>query len=192
MLRLAAARRMHDLGSSIEIDEAIDLFTRGLDLRRLAEVLFVDSQRCADHPYSTLLVAHLLPAKTKGWDFENIRSARRDALSTVVDADVPESFSQASRGLILMLDGAADTDDAWVVDTRDKNGIKAFNNCKQALREGGDGLADSKVLDNLSGSVEDADLSDVEDRLFKAVIDTLRLNSASWLLQAILNLRGIH
>ena len=82
-----------------------------------------------------------------------------------------------------MLDGAADTDDAWVVDTLDKNGIKAFNNCKQALREGGDGLADSKVLDNLSSSVEDADLSDVEDRLFKAVIDTLRLNRASWLLQ---------
>lgn len=183
MLRLAAARRMHDIGSLIEIDEAIDLFTRGLDLRRLAEVLFVDSKRCADHPYSTLLVAHLLPAKTKGWDFENIRGARRDALSTVVDADVPASFSQASRGLILMLDGAADTDDAWVVDTLDKNGIKAFNNCKQALRDGGDGLADSKVLDNLSSSVEDADLSDVEDRLFKAVIDTLRLNRASWLLQ---------
>ena len=46
-----------------------------------------------------------------------------------------------------MLDGAAQSDDDWVVDTLDKNGIKAFNNCKQALKDGGDGLADSKVLD---------------------------------------------
>ena len=46
-------------------------------------------------------------------------------------------------------DGAAQSEDNWVVDTLDKNGIKAFNNCKQALKDGGDGLADSKVLDNL-------------------------------------------
>ena len=82
-----------------------------------------------------------------------------------------------------MLDGAAQSDDAWVVDTLDKNGIKAFNNCKQALRDGGDGLADSKVIDTLVKSVSEADLSDIELRLFTAVIDTLRLNRASWLLQ---------
>ena len=82
-----------------------------------------------------------------------------------------------------MLDGAAQSDDAWVVDTLDKNGIKAFNNCKQALRDGGDGLADSKVIDTLVKSVSEANLSDIELRLFTAVIDTLRLNRASWLLQ---------
>ena len=182
-LRAAAARRMHDMGASVGIDASIDLFTRGLDLTRLAKVLLVDEQRCADHPYATLLVAHLLPASTKGWDFENIRTARRSALSTVESAEVPSAFSPASRGLILMLDGAARSDDDWIVDTLDKNGIKAFNNCKQALKDGGDGLADSKVLDTLAKSVDDASLSDVESRLFNAVIDTLRLNRASWLLQ---------
>ena len=182
-LRLAAAKRMHDIGASIGIEASIDLFTSGLDLTRLAQVLFVDEQRCADHPYATLLVAHLLPAKTKGWDFETIRKARRNALSTVEDAEVPNSFSSASRGLILMLDGAAQTNDDWVVKTLDKPGLKAFNNCKQALKDGGDGLADSKVLDTLAKSVEEADLGDVESRLFDAVIDTLRLNRASWLLQ---------
>ena len=182
-LRLATARRMHDMGASLGISASIDLFTRGLDLTRLAEVLFVDEQRSIDHPYATLLVVHLLPAKTKGWDFTTIRKARRNALSTVEDAEVPSAFSAASRGLILMLDGAAQSDDNWVVDTLDKNGIKAFNNCKQALKDGGDGLADSKVLDNLVKSVSEAELTDVESRLFNAVIDTLRLNRASWLLQ---------
>ena len=182
-LRLATARRMHDKGASLGISASIDLFTRGLDLNRLAEVLFVDDQRCIDYPYATLLVVHLLPAKTKGWDFATIRKARRNALSTVEAAEVPSAFSPASRGLILMLDGAAQSADDWVVDTLDKNGIKACNNCKQALRDGGDGLADSKVLDNLVKSVSEAKLSDVESRLFNAVIDTLRLNRASWLLQ---------
>ena len=82
-----------------------------------------------------------------------------------------------------MLDGAAQIEDDWVVETLDKNGIKAFNNCKQALKDGGDGLADSKVLDTLSKSVSGAKLSDIESRLFNAVIDTLHLNRASWQLQ---------
>ena len=182
-LRSAAARRLHDNGASLGIDASIDLFSRNLDLKRLAEVLFVDEQRCVDHPYATLLVAHLLPAKSKGWDFETIRKARKNALLTVEASEVPSAFSPASKGLILMLDGAAQSDDDWVVDTLDKNGIKAFNNCKQALKDGGDGLADSKVLDTLAKSVKEANLSDVESRLFNAVIDTLRLNRASWLLQ---------
>ena len=182
-LRAAAARRLHDSGASVGIDASIDLFTRGLDLSRLAQVLLVDEQRCADNPYATLLVAHLLPARTKGWDFDTIRDARRNALSTVESAEVPSSFSPVSRGLILMLDGAAQADDDWVVDTLDKNGIKAFNNCRQALKDGGDGLANSKVIDTLAKSVQDAELSDVESRLFVAVIDTLRLNRASWSLQ---------
>ena len=182
-LRAAAARRLHDIGASVGIDASIDIFTRGLDLSRLAQVLLIDEQRCADNPYATLLVAHLLPARTKGWDFETIRNARRNALSTVEEAEVPSAFSPVSRELILMLDGAAQADDDWVVDTLDKNGIKAFNNCRQALKDGGDGLADSKVIDALAKSVKSADLSDVESRLFNAVIDTLRLNRASWALQ---------
>ena len=182
-LRAAAARRLHDIGASVGIDASIDIFTRGLDLSRLAQVLLIDEQRCADNPYATLLVAHLLPARTKGWGFETIRNARRNALSTVEEAEVPSAFSSVSRELILMLDGAAQADDDWVVDTLDKNGIKAFNNCRQALKDGGDGLADSKVIDTLAKSVKSADLSDVESRLFNAVIDTLRLNRASWALQ---------
>jgi len=182
-LRAAAARRLHDIGASVGIDASIDIFTRGLDLSRLAQVLLIDEQRCADNPYATLLVAHLLPARTKGWDFQTIRNARRNALSTVEEAEVPSAFSLVSRELILMLDGAAQADDDWVVDTLDKNGIKAFNNCRQALKDGGDGLADSKVIDALAKSVKSADLSDVESRLFNAVIDTLRLNRASWALQ---------
>ena len=88
-LRSAAARKLHDMGASLGMDASIDLFSRGLDLTRLAEVLFVDEARCIEYPYATLLVVHLLPAKTKGWDFETIRKARKNALSAVENAAVP-------------------------------------------------------------------------------------------------------
>ena len=182
-LRLAAAIILHDSGKTVHLESSIELFTEGLDLSRLAGILLRDEERCADYPYATLLVSHLLPAKTKGWDFETIRKARSNALSTVESAEVPESFSAVSKGLILMLDGAAQLDDDWVVETLDKPGLIAFNNCKQALKDDGDGLADSKVLDTLAKSVKNANLTDIESRLFNAVIDTLSLNRASWLLQ---------
>ena len=182
-LRYVAAKKILELNSETSVDSLIDIFTQNMDLQRLSELLIGNEQMCADYPYPTLLVAHLLPANFKGGDFKLVREARRTALSTVETATVPQSISEASRGLILLLDGAAKSDDDWLVSTLDKNGIKAFNNCRQALKDGGDGLADSKVIDVLASSVDDAKLSTLESRLFGAVIDTLRLNRASWLLQ---------
>ena len=182
-IRVESARKLHDLGTEVGLESSIDLFTRGLDLSRLADLLLVDTMRAETYPYQTLMVAHLLPAHTTSHSFESLRAARRCALAAVADASIPSAISEISRGLMLMLDGAALTDDKWIVGTLDKAGIKAFNNCRQALRDGGDGLADSKVLDDLTKSVNNAKFSDLEARLFHAVIDTLRLNRASWLLQ---------
>jgi len=181
-IRVEAARRLHDMGTELGLDASIDIFSRGLDLVRLADILLVDEERCASYPYETLLVAHLLPARTKGHDFQTIRAARRAALNSVREVDSPSSFSEVAKGLILLLDGASTNDD-WVVGKLNKSGLKAFNNCRQALRDGGDGLADSKVLDDLAKSVEEADFTELESRMFNAVISTLRLNRASWLLQ---------
>ena len=182
-IRVESARKLHDLGTEVGLDSSVDLFTRGLDLSRLADLLLADNKRAETYPYQTLMVAHLLPAHTTSHPFESIRAARRCALAAVAEAEIPSAISEISRGLMLMLDGAALTEDKWIVATLDKAGIKAFNNCRQALRDGGDGLADSKILDDLTKSVSDAQLSDVEARLFHAVMDTLRLNRASWLLQ---------
>ena len=182
-IRVESARKLHDLGTEVGLDSSVDLFTRGLDLSRLADLLLADTKRAETYPYQTLMVAHLLPAHTTSHPFESIRAARRCALAAVAEAEIPSAISEISRGLMLMLDGAALTEDKWIVATLDKAGIKAFNNCRQALRDGGDGLADSKILDDLTKSVSDAQLSDVEARLFHAVMDTLRLNRASWLLQ---------
>ena len=182
-IRVESARKLHDLGTEVGLDSSVDLFTRGLDLSRLADLLLADTKRAETYPYQTLMVAHLLPAHTTSHPFESIRAARRCALAAVAEAEIPSAISEISRGLMLMLDGAALTEDKWIVATLDKTGIKAFNNCRQALRDGGDGLADSKILDDLTKSVNDAQLSDVEARLFHAVMDTLRLNRASWLLQ---------
>ncbi len=182
-MKYVAAQKLHELDDNSSIDSLIEIFTENLDLERLSQLLLGNNQRCSDYPYSTLLVSHLIPANSTIGDFIEVRDARRNALSTVENAEVPDSISEASRGLILMLDGAAQSDDNWLISTLDKNGIKAFNNCRQALKDGGDGLADSKVVDVLASSIDDEKLSSLESRLFNAIIDTLRLNRASWLLQ---------
>ena len=185
-VRVAAARRLHDIGAELGLDSSIDLFSRGLDLNRLADLLIEDSQRCADHPYETLMVAHLLPARTKGYTFDSIRAARRAALGTVQEMEIPDAFSDAAKGLLLVLDGAA-ANDGSVVSKLNRNGLLAFNKCRQALKDGGDGLTESKTIDTLVKSIESAKLTEIENRLFRAVIDTLRLNRAAWLLQTSQN-----
>ncbi|MDP6870553.1 MAG: hypothetical protein QGI21_07275 [Candidatus Poseidoniaceae archaeon] len=182
-VRLNAARKLIDSGSEIGLESSVELFTKGLDFNRLADLLLTEPNRPGKFPYETLLVTHLLPAKSKGMDFQELRVARKNALSTIESMKGSDAFSDVSRGLIMMLDGAPLSDDKWVITKLNKSGLKAFNNCRQALREGGDGLANPKVIDDLADSVDDADLTEIEARLFNAVIDTLHLNRASLLLQ---------
>ena len=183
-LRMEAAKELSNSESEIDLESSIDLFTRGLDLHRLANLLLDNPEYSSEYPFETLLVAHLLPAKAKEHNFAKLRNARKMALSTFENSKPPSAFSEVSCGLILMLDGAPQSGEKWVIDTLDKKGMLAFNQCRQALREGGDGLTNTKILDDLETAIKEAELTEVELRLFTAVMDTLRLNRASLLLQS--------
>ena len=74
-LRVAAARRLR-FRCRCWSRCFIDLYSRTRFEARLADLLLKgDEQRCSDYPYETLLVVHLLPARTKGWNFDVIRKA---------------------------------------------------------------------------------------------------------------------
>ena len=162
---------------------AITILTEGCELEGLSTLVLKDEQSMLEYPYEVMLVYHLLSAKTVTIEFETLENAHRIAQSVILDSVVPESFSEAAQALLLLMDGAS-VDDTTIVNRLDKNGILSFNKCRQALRSGGDGLAESKDLDALSTSVENADFSELERKLFNAVMSSLHLNRVTRLLQS--------
>ena len=82
-----------------------------------------------------------------------------------------------------MLFEGENVDDERLGSLLDKSGLLAFGVIRRALREGGSGIVENKELKALETSIEEADLSVMEQHLFTAVIDTLRLNRVALMLQ---------
>ena len=162
---------------------AIAILTESCELEGLSALVLEDEQSILEYPFEVMLVYHLLSAKTVTVEFKTLKNAHRIAQSVILDCEVPQSFSEAAQALLLLMDGAS-VDDTTIVTRLDKNGILSFNKCRQALRSGGDGLAEDKDLDALSISVENADFSGLERKLFNAVMGTLHLNRVARLLQS--------
>ncbi len=185
-MRLAAVRKAqnekHVLTQEIK-SSAITILTESCELEGLSALVLEDEQSILDYPFEVMLVYHLLSAKTVTVEFETLKNAHRTAQTVILDSELPKSFSDAARALLLLMDGAS-VDDTTIVNRLDKNGILSFNKCRQALRNGGDGLAGNKELDALRNSVENADFSDLERNLFNAVMGTLHLNRVTALLQS--------
>ena len=160
----------------------IDIFTQNMDLNRLANIITTNDLVPISHPYETLLVSHLLDSggDTKLWN--QVRAARRTALSEIHSMDAPESFSSTSEALLMLFEGENIEDDRLTT-VLDRQGLRAFGPIRQALRDGGSGIASSTHLSNLEESIASADLSKMERILFNAVISTLRLNYVALMLQ---------
>lgn len=186
LIRLQAIER---LGSTDEETweqarpHAIDLFTSASDIIGLSSAL-LQSESCGlQNPYEVLLCSHLYPAGCSRDVWESLREARRQAITVVDATDSPDSMSDAALSLLMLLEGRV-LETKSVAEKLDKAGLLAFNECRQALKDGGDGIAHAKSLENLSDSVERGEFNDLEARLMDAVINTLRLNRASWFLQS--------
>ena len=164
-------------------DAAITILTESCELEGLSALVLEDEESILDNPFEVMLVYHLLSAKTVAVKFESLKDAHRIAQSVILDSEVPTPFTEAARALLLLMDGAS-VDDTTIVNRLDKNGILAFNKCRQALRSGGDGRAENKELDALKNSVDNADFNELERKLFDAVMGTLHLNRVTALLQS--------
>lgn len=164
------------------ITTAIPLYTQTLELRRLAKIITNDDLLSISHPYETLLVAHILAAGRDNDLWVKVRESRKTALKHIHNADAPDTFSSTSEALLMLLEGSNIADER-LTSLLDKEGLIAFGEIRQALGDGGDGIASSKSLDNLSSCVEAAKLSLLERSLFNSVIATLRLNRVGLMLQ---------
>jgi hypothetical protein len=160
----------------------IDIYTRSMNLRRLSEIIVKNDLTPLSHPYETLLAAHLLAAGKDNELWHAVRSAREKALDSVHSTDAPPSFSSTSEALLMLFEGE-NVDDERLGTLLDKNGLLAFGVIRRALREGGSGIVENKELNALQTSIVEADLSLMEEHLFAAVIDTLRLNRVALMLQ---------
>jgi hypothetical protein len=104
------------------------------------------------------------------------------ALSQIHSIDAPDSFSSTSEALLMLFEGE-NIEDERLTTVLDRQGLRAFGPIRQALRDGGSGIASSTHLSNLEQSVVAADLTAMERILFNAVISTLRLNYVGLMLQ---------
>ena len=161
---------------------AIPLFTQTMELQRLAKIITNDELLAIAHPYETLFVAHILAAGKENELWESVRESRKIALTHIHNTIAPDTFSSTSQALLMLLEGSTIYDER-LTSLLDKGGLKAFGEIRQALKDGGDGIASSKSLDDLSTCVEAASLSLMEQNLFNSVISTLRLNRVGLMLQ---------
>jgi hypothetical protein len=160
----------------------IDIYTRSMNLRRLSEIIVKNDLTPMSHPYETLLAAHLLAAGKDNDLWRDVRSARQQALDSIHSTDAPASFSSTSEALLMLFEGE-NVDDERLGTLLDKSGLLAFGVIRRALREGGTGIVENKELTALETSISEAKLSVMEEQLFAAVIDTLRLNRVALMLQ---------
>ena len=153
-----------------------------MNLRRLSEIFVKNDLTPLSHPYETLLAAHLLAAGKDNELWHSVRSARAKALDSVHSTEAPAAFSSTSEALLMLFEGE-NVDDERLSTLLDKNGLLAFGVIRRALREGGSGIVENKELKALETSITEAKLSLMEQHLFAAVIDTLRLNRVALMLQ---------
>ena len=153
-----------------------------MNLRRLSEIIVKNDLTPLSHPYETLLAAHLLAAGKDNDLWHAVRSAREKALDSVHSTDAPPAFSSTSEALLMLFEGE-NVDDERLGTLLDKSGLLAFGVIRRALREGGSGIVENKELNALQTSIAEANLSLMEEHLFTAVIDTLRLNRVALMLQ---------
>ena len=184
-IRSAAAKNLKSESSEAHetvLPLLIDIFTQSMELSLLAKIITSDDLIPMSHPYETLLVSHLLDAGSNGELWSQVRTARRSALSEIHSIDAPDSFSSTSEALLMLFEGE-NIEDERLTTVLDRQGLRAFGPIRQALRDGGSGIASSTHLSNLEQSVASADLTVMERVLFNAVISTLRLNYVGLMLQ---------
>jgi len=162
---------------------ALDIFTEVGDAIQIGSILMDMENGAAKHPHRTLLVHHLLPGDAKqelcGW----IQGERSTAIEALTN-EPSGVLSDTSIGLVKLLEGApADLAAIQRKVGGNREAIRAFNQCRQAMMKGGDGLVPADRLEKLQSSIETSSLRGVELRLFMAVLDRLRFNRAMRLLE---------
>jgi len=172
-----------DYGSEHFQEIALNVFTDSGDAVRIGLILMKMEDGATMHPHRTLLVHHLLPGNADKELCKWVLNARPRAIEALAN-EHSGVLSETAIGLVKLLEGAPA--DLAAIQSRiggNREAIRAFNQCRQAMLKGGDGLVQADRLDKLQSSISNSSLSGVELRLFSAVLDQLRFNRAIRLLE---------
>jgi len=161
---------------------ALDIYTELGDAEKIADIMREMDDAGTKYPHRTLLVYHLIPGFADAELCDWISKERSDAIEALTK-ESKGVLSDTAIGLVKLLEGAPAKSIDSIHSVLDTNGILAFNQCRQAMLKGGDGLVASDLLDTLQDSIEKSDMQGVELRLFLAVLSKLRLNRAMRLLE---------
>ncbi|MDP6906620.1 MAG: hypothetical protein QF440_04310 [Candidatus Thalassarchaeaceae archaeon] len=183
-LRVSAALELQKEGGDPWVEHqnlALDIVGQAGNASQIGTILRKIDNSAEKHPYLTLLVYHLLDASAKEDLREWATSSRVISITTLAKGSVNDP-NTASNNLIKILEGAP-SEIAPIHACLDPSGIKAFNQCRRALMDEGDGLVAKNLLDELENSVKNSGMKPIEENLFIAVITDLRFNRVLNLLE---------
>ena len=177
-------KKMQDMGgegwdnSSIQ---AVEVFAQKLELRRLSKILTSNDIAPISHPYEALLSYHILATNSEQDLWDKFVEIRKLALTSIHSTEPPNYLTPMSQNLIMLMEGNKADDKPFTV--LPKKAYQALKQARNALKEGGTGIASKTHIEHLQNSVKQAELSILEENLLSVLIKTLKLNQATISLQ---------
>ena len=180
-IRQHAANMLNSRDSIRHMDGILSAFTRAAEIGGLAEYLVGDESLARAYPYRVMLTWHLIGAKESIVIKQKLEEARKTALVSIDDANEDSVLSEASIGLISLLDGIP-VDRMTLNPVYSKlgaDGVVALNKARHVLSPEGKGWVADRNIEALRKSVDAAQLDEIERSLFNALVGALILNRAA-------------
>ena len=177
-------KRMQDMGGEAWDNSsmrAVEVFAQNLELRRLSKILTSNDIAPIAHPYEALLSYHILATNSEQDLWEKFVEIRNLALTSIHSTDPPSYLTPMSQNLIMLMEGNKADDKPFTV--LPKKAYQALKQARNALKDGGTGIASKTHIEHLLKSLEQAELSILEENLLSVLIKTLKLNQATISLQ---------
>ena len=161
--------------------EAVPIFAQNLELRRLSKILTSNDLTPISHPYEVLLCYHILATNNQQDLWDKFVQIRKLALTAIHSTEPPAYLSSMAQSLIMLIEGNKVDDKPFTV--LPKKAYQALKQARNALRQGGTGIASRTYIQHLQNGLEQAKLSQLEESLLSVLIATLNLNQATISLQ---------
>jgi tetratricopeptide (TPR) repeat protein len=181
-IQLAAAAVLTNINDVRYTNEILSVFTRAADVTSLAEKMIADDSLALAYPFRALMVCQLISAEDALNISSNLKNLKSHALLALGESTEDDTLSEVSLSLISLLAGVPSNMDS-IHQKLDTDGVVILNQVRRALSSDGDGLVKESLIESLEKSIQTADVSHLEARLFSALIDALYLNLAALGLQ---------
>ncbi|MFQ3344079.1 MAG: hypothetical protein ACI9EM_000606 [Candidatus Thalassarchaeaceae archaeon] len=177
-IKVIAAEKLSNLDSIRYTSKILDVFTETADIGNLSRILIKDSSLTKAYPERTLLVWHMISAESSVGLMPILEKMRRNALISISNSPKDLILSDISTELIGLLDGIPNGISA-IQKNLDSEGLLSLNEVRRALSPEGDSMVRPKTVERLIQSIENANITYLENALFQCLVDSLLLNRAA-------------